>query len=264
MPGLRREEVAVLAGVSTEWYSRLEKGHIREVSADVLEAVARALRLDEGERIYLLDLAQAARPSARTRRHKPNEVLPNSVQWLLDSMTLSAAFVNNGRLDVVAINALGRAMYSPMYEVVTEGLGNFARYNYLAAGARDFYVDWDAAADTTAALLRAEVGRQPEDKALRGLIGELSTLSPEFRVRWAQHDVRQHHSGVKRFHHPEVGSLELTYHSLDLPTSPQTVHTLTTYTAEPGSTSEDRFKLLASLAATGQPTNTGTERMRGI
>ena len=251
VPGLRREEVAVLAGVSTEWYARLEKGHISEVSEDVLEAVARALRLDEEERTYLLDLAQAARPASRPRRRNP-EAVPPSVQWLLDSMTLSAAFVGNRRLDVVATNALGRAMYSTMYDNQPGGAANFARFNFLDPGAHDFYDDWDGAADTSVALLRAEAGRNPQDRALRELVGDLSTLSPEFRTRWAQHNVRQHHGGVKRFHHPHVGPLELTYYSLQLPTSLHAVHTLTTYTAEPGSPSEDGFKLLASLAATGQ------------
>lgn len=253
--GLRREEVAVLAGVSTEWYTRLEKGHISGVSDEVLEAVARALRLDDEERTYLFDLARAARPAKRTPRRRTAAEVPPSVQWLLDSMTLSAAFVNNGRLEIVAVNSLGRAMYSGMFTGATAdggGQASFARYNFLDPGAQDFYADWDAAADTTAALLRAEAGRHPHDKALRDLIGELSTLSPDFRTRWAQHNVRLHHGGVKRFYHPDVGALELTYFSSQLPTSAQTAYTLTTYTAKPGSTFEDRLKLLASWAATDE------------
>lgn len=250
VPGLRREEVAVLAGVSTDWYARLEKGHIAGISDDVLDAVARALRLDDEETAYLLDLARAARPTpARRRRRKP-EPVPPSVQWLLDSMTMSAAFVGNGRLDILAINALGRAMYSPLYADLDGRPANFARFNFLEPRARDFYDDWDAAAETTVALLRAQVGRDPDDRMLRELVGDLSTLSTEFRTRWAQHDVRQHHAGIKRFNHPEVGPLELTYFSLQLSTSLHDVHTLTTYSAEPGSPSEDRFKLLTSLAAT--------------
>jgi len=255
--GLRREEVAVLAGVSTEWYTRLEKGHISGVSEEVLEAVARALQLDDEERTYLLDLARAARPARRTPRRKPADV-PPSVQWLLDSMSLSAAWVNNARLDVLAVNPLGRALYSAMFTGLP-GAGavraNFARYNFLDPEAQDFYADWDGAADTTVALLRAEVGRHPHDKALRELVGELSTLSPAFRARWAEHNVRLHHGGVKRFHHPEVGALELAYVSLPLSVSVQDAHTLTAYTAEPGSPSEDRLKLLASWAATHDPTN---------
>lgn len=168
-------------------------------------------------------------------------------------MTLSAAFVNNGRLQIVASNPLARAMYSGMFTGPsrdTSGRANFARYNFLDPGAHDFYADWEFAAATTAALLRAEAGRNPDDKDLRELIGELSTLSPEFRTRWAQHDVRLHHGGVKHFHHPAVGDLELTYFTAQLPVAFQTAYTLTTYTAEPGSASEDAFKLLASWAAT--------------
>lgn len=252
----------MLAGVSTEWYTRLEKGHISGVSEDVLEAVAKALHLDEEERTYLFALARSARPAARSPRRRRAPDIPPSVQWLLDSMTLSAAFVNNGRLEIVAANSLGRAMYSGMFTGVSvsdTGQASFARYNFLDPASHDFYADWDAAADSTAALLRAEAGRHPHDKALRDLIGELSTLSPEFSTRWAQHNVRLHHGGVKRFHHPDVGALELTYYSLQLPTSFQTVHTLTAYTAEPGSVSEDQLKLLASWAATERTTaNTKT------
>lgn len=259
--GLRREEVAVLAGVSSEWYTRLEKGHIDGVSDDVLEAVARALQLDEEETAYLLDLARAARPKSPAQRRRAVDV-PSSVQWLLDSMTLSAAFVSNPRLDMVATNTLGRAMYSAMLNGPTAGTtgnGNLARYHFLDPAARDFYADWDAAADTTVALLRAEAGRYPHDRVLRELVGELSTLSPEFRTRWAAHNVRLHHSGVKRFQHHAVGPLELTYHPLVLPTSLQAAHTLTTYIAEPGSDSEEKLKLLASWAATGTSSTTPSD-----
>ncbi|ADI03298.1 putative DNA-binding protein [Streptomyces bingchenggensis BCW-1] len=126
---------------------------------------------------------------------------------------------------------------------------NIARYIFLDPGAQDFFVDWDTAATATAALLRPEAGREPRDRALRELIGELSTLSPDFRASWAMHDVRIRHDGIKRLWHPDVGELELRYHSLDLPVSNRAVHDLTLYTAEPGTTSEDRLKLLASLAA---------------
>jgi transcriptional regulator with XRE-family HTH domain len=253
VPGLRREEVAVLAGVSTEWYTRLEKGHISGVSEDVLAAVARALQLGEDERIYLFDLAKAARPSPASRRRRKAVEVPPRVQWLLDSVTLSAAFVTNGRLDIVATNALARALFAPLFDspvVGARGRPNFARYWFLDDDSHDFAADWDAAAATTAALLRAEVGRYPDDKALRELIGELSTLSPEFRTRWATHDVRIHHGGIKRFHHPEAGPLELTYQPLDLPISGNEAHSLTIYTAEPGSASEEALRLLGSWRAT--------------
>jgi transcriptional regulator with XRE-family HTH domain len=253
VPGLRREEVAVLAGVSTEWYTRLEKGHISGVSEDVLKAVAQALQLDEAERTYLADLARAARPAHRAPSRRKDVQVPQTVQWLIDSITLSAAFVRNGRMDVVATNPLARALHAPMFDSDTtdrHGRANIARYHFLDPGARHFFVDWNAAASATVALLRAEAGREPHDRALRELVGELSTLSPEFRTLWAAHDVRIRHDGIKRLQHPEVGRLELTYQSMDLPTPNRTVHDLTLYTAEPGTTSEDRLKVLASWAAT--------------
>ena len=254
--GLRREEVAVLAGVSTEWYTRLEKGHIGGVSEDVLDAVARALRLDDDERTYLFDLARSSRPASRTQSRRRDVEIPPRVQWLLDSMTMSSAFVRNGRTDVVASNPLARALYAPMFDSATidrRGRPNIARYIFLDRGAQDFFVDWDAAGNATAALLRAEAGREPRDRALRELVGELCTLSPEFRDLWAAHDVLFRHDGVKRLQHPDVGHLELTFQDLDLPLSGRAVRNLITYTAEPGTASEDRLKLLASWAATQSP-----------
>jgi transcriptional regulator with XRE-family HTH domain len=249
VPGLRREEVAVLAGVSTDWYTRLEKGHITGVSEDVLEAVAGALQLDEAERTYLFDLARAAaRPSRTPQRRGKAQVQPR-VQWMLDSMTASAAFVANGRLDIVAANTLGRALHSPMFDDPRRP-ANFARFQFLDVRARDYYSDWESAAKITVALLRTEAGRRPHDAQLRELVGELSTVSAEFRTRWAAHDVRIHHNGAKQFHHPVVGTLELGYCTLDLPTEDQSDLRLTIYTAEPGSPSEDALTLLASWAAT--------------
>ncbi|MFE1170701.1 helix-turn-helix transcriptional regulator [Nocardiopsis sp. NPDC058789] len=252
VPGLRREEVAVLAGVSIEWYTRLEKGHIAGVSEEVLDAVAHALRLDEEERTHLFDLARAARPAHRRATRRREVALAPPVQWMLDSITMSAAFVRNGRLDVVATNALARALYAPMFDSPTtaaHGRANFARYHFLDPASRDFLVDWRAGAAMTVALLRAEAGREPHDQGLRELIGELSTLSDEFRTLWASHDVRILHGGVKRLHHPQAGDLELTFRSLDLPTSPRAVHDLSLYTAEPGTSDEERLRLLASWAA---------------
>lgn len=257
VPGLRREEVAVLAGVSTEWYTRLEKGHISGVSEDVLDAVAQALHLDEDEHTYLFDLARAARPVRRAPARRKEVEIPPRVQWLLDSMTLSSAFVRNGRMDIVAANPLARALHAPMFDSDTadkHGRPNIARFIFLDPGAQQFYVDWDHATVTTAALLRAEAGREPHDRSLRELIGELSTLSPEFRTQWAAHDVRIRHDGTKRLRHPDVGGLELTYQSLDLPLSHRAVHNLTIYTAEPGTAHEDRLRLLASWTATPSPT----------
>jgi transcriptional regulator with XRE-family HTH domain len=248
VPGLRREEVAVLAGVSTDWYTRLEKGHISGVSEDVLEAVARALRLDEAERTYLFDLARAARPTRAPQRRGRAQIQP-PVQWMLDSMTGSAAFVANRRLDIVATNSLGWALHAPLFDN-PRGTANFARFQFLDARAHDFYPDWEGAANVTVALLRAEAGRRPHDTQLRELVGELSTVSEQFRTRWAAHEVRIHHNGVKQFRHPVVGALGLGYTTLDLPTADSPDLRLTIYTAEPGTASEDALKLLASWAAT--------------
>ncbi|MEV8067857.1 helix-turn-helix transcriptional regulator [Streptomyces sp. NPDC085995] len=254
VPGLRREEVAALAGVSTEWYTRLEKGHISGVSEDVLEAVARALLLDEDERTYLLELARAARP-ARRRSHRRKDVeIPPPVQWMVDSMTMAPAFVRTGRLDIVASNALCRALYSPMFDSDTtgdRGCANFPRYFFLDPGSREFFADWEEGARATVAVLRAEAGREPHDRALRDLVGELSTLSPDFRTMWASHDVRIRHEGVKRLNHPEVGRVEMTFRSLDLPLPQRAVHDLIVYTAEPGTVSEDCLRVLASWTAPG-------------
>lgn len=263
VPGLRREEVAVLAGVSPEWYARLEKGHIGGVSEDVLLSVARALRLGDEERTYLFELAQAARPANRrpVRRKEAAEVAA-PVQWLLDSMGMSAGFVRNGRLDVVASNALARALHAPMFDSATataHGRANFARFHFLDPASREFFPDWEEGAAASAALLRVEAGREPHDRSLRELIGELSTLSPEFRMLWASHDIRFSHEGTKRLRHPVVGYLELTYQSLALPGLPRAVNELSAYTAEPGSLHEERLKLLASWAAT-TPETTRTRR----
>jgi transcriptional regulator with XRE-family HTH domain len=246
VPGLRREEVAVLAGVSTEWYARLEKGHIAGVSEDVLDAVARALQLNEAERDHLYDLARAARPVREpARRTKPT--LPPSVHWLLDSMTTAAAFVRNGRLDVLAINPLGRALYAPVFDD-PQRPANLARFNFLDPRSEEFYPDWDGAADTSVALLRTEAGRDPRNRELTDLVGELATRSDAFRTRWAAHDVRLHRSGTKHFQHPVVGRLDLAFDALQLPAQPGL--TLTAYTAEPGTPSADALALLASWSAT--------------
>jgi transcriptional regulator with XRE-family HTH domain len=237
VPGLRREEVAMLAGVSTDYYTRIEKGNINGVSEDVLSAIARALQLDDAERAHLFDLARSAKPGRVVRRAKP-KVRP-SVQRVLDSMTFTPAFVRNGRLDVLAINALGRALYAPMFEDGSHA-ANLARFAFLDSRAADFYPDWNDAADTTVALLRTEAGRDPNDRDLTELVGQLATRSEQFRTRWATHDVRLHQTGVKHFHHPIVGPLDLPFDAMQLPADPGL--TLTTYSAEPRSTSEDSLK----------------------
>ena len=248
VPGLRREEVAQLAGVSTDYYTRLEKGNLRGASESVLEAIARALHLDDAERAHLLDLARAARAGGREprRRVQPQQVRP-SLQHMLDAMTTAAAFIRNGRLDILAINPLGLAFYAPLYAEGTDQV-NLARYCFLDPSAPDFYPDWEDAADTTVAILRTEAGRDPYNKALTDLIGELATRSDAFRTRWAAHDVRLHHTGTKRFRHPVVGDLAVGFNATELPADPGL--TFTVYTAEPNSSSAEKLALLASWGAT--------------
>lgn len=246
VPGLRREEVAVLAGVSPDWYIRLEKGHIAGVSEDVLDAVARALQLSDVEREHLFNLARAARPS-RTPRRRGKAQVPPTVQRVLDSMTGTAAFVRTGRLDILASNALGRALYSPVLDQPAHR-GNIARFDFLDPRARDYYPDFDGALAVAVALLRTEAGRNPHDPDLTALIGELATQSEAFRIRWGAHDVRAHRGGVKTFNHPAVGYLELAYDSMELVAAPGLI--LTAYTAEPATPSADNLRLLASWAAT--------------
>ena len=250
VPGLRREEVAMLAGVSTDYYVRLEKGNSAGVSDEVLDAVARALQLDEAERVHLFDLAHAARPTrTRAPRRRQGQVRP-SVQWMLDAMATAPAFVGSARLDILAINALGRAFYSPVFEGAgnSGAPANFARFCFLDHRSHDFYPDWEGAANITVAQLRMAAGRDPLNRDLSDLVGELATRSEDFRTRWAAHDVRLHRAGTKQFRHPAVGVIEVAYNSIDLPADPGL--TMTVYTAAPGSTSEDALRMLASWGAT--------------
>jgi transcriptional regulator with XRE-family HTH domain len=247
VPGLRREEVAMLAGVSVDYYTRLERGNLSGASESVLDAIARALQLDEAERAHLFDLARAAGPMGRTRRRSaPKQVRP-SVQRILDAMTDAPALVQNGRLDILAANRLGRALYSELYLDPTRPV-NHARFTFLDPRAHDFYPDWDRAANDGVALLRAEAGRNPYDRGLTDLVGELSTRSDEFRTRWAAHNVRSHQTGAKHFHHPVVGDLTLTFEMMELAADPGL--NLLAYSAEPGSRSEEALNLLGSWAAT--------------
>ncbi len=250
VPGLRRIEVASLAGVSIEYYSKLERGALAGVSGSVLDAIARALQLDDAERAHLVNLARAADGNhalARPRRRRTRQWTPHrSLQWTLDAVTEGAAFVRNGRMDLLAANRLARAFYAQVY-AEPQTPPNIARFTFLDEAAHDFYPDWDSAADVCVAILRTEAGRDPRDKDLQDLVGELSTRSEEFRVRWGAHDVRHHGTGAKRFHHHVVGDLTLAYEGLELAAEPGL--TLTIYTAEPGSPSEDALRLLASWAA---------------
>ena len=254
VPGLRRSEVAALADMSVEYYAKLERGSLAGVSPAVLEALARALQLDDAELAHLLNLTQAADGSdaltrSRRRRTKDQWKPHRSLQWTLDAITAGPAFVRNGRMDILAANQFARAFYADVY--ATPGnQANLARFNFLDPASHRFYPDWDQAADIAVAILRTEAGRNPHDKDLHDLVGELSTRSQEFRTRWGAHNVRHHGTGTKRFHHQAVGDLTLAYEGLEMAAEPGL--TLTIYTAQPGSPSEEGLRLLASWAATPQ------------
>jgi transcriptional regulator with XRE-family HTH domain len=246
--GLRRSEVATLAGLSVEYYTRLERGAISGASGQVLESIARALRLDDAERAHLFNLAQAASPVARPpRRRTSKSYVPHqSLQWVLDAITAGPAFVRNGRMDLLAVNPLARAFYKDCHDMPGQP-PNIARFTFLDERAHQFYPDWDAFAEVTVSILRTEAGRDPHNKELHDLIGELGTRSEEFRRRWGAHNVRHHGTGFKTFNHPVVGEMTLAFEGLEMAAEPGL--TLTIYTAEPGSPSAERMQLLASWAA---------------
>ncbi|WP_120522643.1 helix-turn-helix transcriptional regulator [Arthrobacter celericrescens] len=245
--GLRREEVALLAGVSIDYYVRMERGNLGGVSESVLNAVARALQLDEAEQTHLFDLAKRATPAPSRQRHAAPKQVSASMQQLLDAITEAPAWIRNARYDHLASNSMARALYAPMMNG-PEQPANSARFLYLDPAAKEFFVDWDRAADDVAAMLRSEAGRNPYDKALSELIGELSTRSEVFRQRWAKHNVRFHRTGFKRFHHPVVGDLEMNFEAMEFPSEPGL--TLLVYTAAAGTPTADALKLLGSWAKT--------------
>ena len=248
--GLRRGEVATLAGVSVEYYSRLERGMIAGASSSVLEAVARALQLSDAERSHLFDLARAADGNSLAARPRGRRTVRpehrQSLQQLLSAITDGIAVVRDQRQNILATNSLARAFYT---SVIGDGSGlpNLARFQFLDPESRNFYPDWDLFAGMCVAVMRAEAGRDPHDREMQDLVGELSTRSDTFRQLWGAHDVRAHGSGTKRFHHRDVGELILSYEELVITADPGTV--LMVYTAEPGSTSAERLKLLASWNA---------------
>jgi transcriptional regulator with XRE-family HTH domain len=248
VPGLRREEVASLAGVSVEYYKRLERGNATGASDTVLDALADALRLHDAERAHLFDLARAANPIAMRRSRPAQRRVRPTVQRILDSIG-SLATVSNMRCDYLAANQLGRALYAPLFES-HEQPPNSARFTFLDPAAQDFFVDWEKAAKDLVAALRSMAGRNPYDRALSNLVGELSTRSDAFRTWWAAHNVRYHQTGTKRLHHPVVGDLELSYEVMK--PSADTGLRLAIFTAEPGTRSEGALSLLASWAATPQ------------
>ena len=255
VPGLRREEVALLAGVSAEYYTRLERGNAHGVSDSVLEALVRALQLDEAERAHLFGLARASSAGTRARRRPAQQRVRPGVQQLLDAMTDVPAFVQNGRLDMIAANALARALYADLYDeaaphAVPGQPPNHARFTFLNPRATDFYPNWTKAAGDGVALLRAEAGRSPDDRILTELIGELTTRSEKFSALWATHNVRWHTTGTKHFHHRVVGDLSLAFEGLAL--TADAGQTLITYTAEPGSPSSQALRFLASWASSSE------------
>jgi len=246
--GLRREEVALLSGISVEYYTRLERGKAGGASHEVLDAIARTLQLDEAERAHLFDLVRAITTTGGPARRGPSqERVRPVIQRILDSMLTIPAYVRNGRLDILAANQLGRAVYSPVFSTEPE-IPNMARFIFLRPQAREFFDSWDGIADDAVAILRAEAGRNPYDRRLSDLVGELSTRSDEFRVRWAAHNVKFHRTGTKQLHHPIVGDLTLSYEALELPADRG--QRILTYTAEPNSPSDDALKLLATWSAT--------------
>ncbi|KIQ17529.1 XRE family transcriptional regulator [Rhodococcus sp. Leaf7] len=248
--GLRRSEVASLAGLSVEYYARIERGAIGGASSSVLDALSRALHLDDTEHAHLLDLARAADgvpTSGRPRRKAARPAAPRiSLQWALDSITDGVAFVRNQRQDILATNELGKAFYAP---IIGDGgrVPNLARFQFLDPVSREFYPDWDLFAQMCVSIMRSEAGRDPHDKGLQDLVGELSTRDRTFRTLWGAHDVRTHGAGTKRFHHPVVGEVHLAYEELVITADPGSI--LMVYTAEPGSASAERLRLLGSWAA---------------
>ena len=244
--GLRREEVAMLAGVSVDYYTRLERGNLAGASESVLVALARALQLDEAEQAHLFDLARAANAHPATRRRTPSNRVRPSVQRVLDALA-TPAWIRNGRADVVATNTLGRALYAPVYDDPARP-ANTARFTFLSPQAKDFYRAWDQTAHDTVAVLRAAAGHDPYDKGLSDLVGELSTRSAEFRTMWAVHDVLLHRTGTKNLHHPVAGDLDLTYEAFELPSDPGL--RLLVYTAEPDTPTAQALGFLASWATT--------------
>ena len=246
VPGLRREEVAMLAGVSLDYYTRLERGNVRGASESVLNAIARALQLNDVEREYLFDLARSAPRAATARKPKTSskQSLRTSVQRVLDNLTVPAV-VWNPQQDLIASNLMGRALFSPHFEAERP---NLARFIFLDPRAKDFYVDWPLARRMTAAMLRLEAGRDPLNSDLTALIGELSTLSHEFRKNWAEREVHEHRTGQKFYRHPEVGVIEITFDVFEMPG--EAGLSIGTYSVEEGTESAEKYALLASWAAT--------------
>ena len=258
VPGLRREEAAQLAGVSTEYYTQIERGNVAGVSDEVLQAISRALRLSDDETVHFFDLVRAGAGTRTSTRNKRAAVkkLPEGVQALMDGMAGSPAIVLDGNLDILAANPLGRLLYSPLYDRAL-GRPNFARFIFFDSAAAQVFPEWERSADEAVGLLQAEAARDPHSAAITQIVGELATQSVEFRTRWAAHNVTAHRHGVKRFGHPEFGDLTLTYNVFEVTAAPGL--SLVGYTAEPNSPSAQALSIMSSWSVTG-PTESRTRK----
>jgi hypothetical protein len=248
----------MLAGVSVDYYTKLERGNFGSVSEGVLEALVRALQLDEPEREHLFHLANATATIRPGGHREASQQVRQSVQRVVDGLSDAPAFVRNNRRDLLASNAIGRALYAPIYEDAEPGMPvNTVRFLFFNPKARVFFRDWNKAAADVVANLRTEVGRDPHDRLLQDLVGDLLGNSPAFSTLWASHDVRYHDTGFKSVHHPEVGDLDLTFETMDLPADPG--QALIVYGTEPASKSEASLRLLASWAATTATQTSATQ-----
>lgn len=258
VPGLRREEAAQLAGVSTEYYTQIERGNVAGVSDEVLQAISRALRLSDDETVHFFDLVRAGAGTRTSTRNKRAAVkkLPEGVQALMDGMAGTPAIVLDGNLDILAANPLGRLLYSPLYDRAL-GRPNFARFIFFDSAAAQVFPEWERSADEAVGLLQAEAARDPHSAAITQIVGELATQSVEFRTRWAAHNVTAHRHGVKRFGHPEFGDLTLTYNVFEVAAAPGL--SLVGYTAEPNSPSAQALSIMSSWSVTG-PTESRTRK----
>jgi transcriptional regulator with XRE-family HTH domain len=250
VPGLRREELARLAGVSTDYYTRLEQGRDLNVSETVLDAVARALRLDESERTYLFELARHRPRQARHRANRVQRVRPE-VRRVLEALDgRSPAFVLGRHGDILASNRLARALITD-FEALPHRERNMIRFMFLDESARELYREWEQYAADMVASLRFEAARNPDDRRLSELVGELTIKSPEFRTWWDDHAVREKTKGVKLYHHPVVGNMTLSYENINFPGDAG--QSMCIYTVEPGSPSEAALQLLANWTTTNAP-----------
>ncbi|WP_019055814.1 helix-turn-helix domain-containing protein [Streptomyces prunicolor] len=255
VPGLRREELAQLAGVSVAYYTRLEQGNGRNVSAEVLDAIARALRLSDAESSHLTHLA-------KPKQHKkkpspPTQHVRTALRQLLDSIDTVPAYISGRRSDILVWNRMAAAVFGDWSQLPPQER-NWARLVFLRPEYRELYVDWEQKATDIVSMLRMDAGCHPDDPRLSALVGELSVKSEEFRRMWATHDVKEKTYGVKRLHHPLVGDLTLNFEGFRL--SDGSEQSLITYHAEPGSPSADALRLLASWGTDATRAGAGAEK----